>query len=97
MNAAAFKAIGEPWNVAVYYQPGFVGVKFPVWQDSDCFRVRRYGRGRKMRIVRASRLLKQFGLQLEHTLRFHNAPVVTYRNEPMLLLELDHALRHRDC
>jgi hypothetical protein len=88
MNAAAFKAIGEPWNVALYYQPGFVGVKFPVWQDREFFRVRRYGRGRKMRIVSASRLLKQFGLQLDHILKFHNTPVVIYRNEPMLLLDL---------
>jgi hypothetical protein len=62
-----------------------------VSRDANFFLARRYGRDRKMRIVRASRLLKQFGLQLEHTLKFHNTPVVIYRNEPMLLLELAHA------
>jgi hypothetical protein len=59
--------------------------------DRHFYMARRYGRNNKMRIIRAARALKQFGLQLEHTLKFYNPPVVTYRNEPMLLLELDRA------
>jgi hypothetical protein len=39
---------------------------------------RRYGRDRKMRIVRAARALKQFGISVEQTLKFYNPPVVTY-------------------
>ena len=68
---------------------GVLGVKFPVWQDADCFPVRRYGRGGRMRIVRAAYALKQFGIRVDHTLKFYDPPVVTYRNEPMILLELD--------
>jgi hypothetical protein len=48
-----------------------------------------------MHIVRANRALKQFGITIEHTLKFYNPPVTTYRNEPMLLLELDHKLTTR--
>ena len=44
-----------------------------------------------MHIVRARRALKQFGLSVEHTLKFYNTPIILYHNEPMLVLELDHA------
>ena len=67
-----------------------IGVKFPVWADRHFFRVRLYGRGGCMRIVRAARLLKQFDIRVEQTLCFKNVPVVYFREEePMLLLELD--------
>jgi hypothetical protein len=108
MNAAAFRMIRQPWNVALYYHDhpptdtalaavgaepkGIVGVKFPDSQDEEYFRVRKYGRGRRMRIVRAARLFKQFSIRLDHTLKFHNPPVVTYHDQPMLLLDLDHAV-----
>jgi hypothetical protein len=101
MNAAAFHAIGEPANVALFYRPsggecgmqkapmGTIGVKFPVWQDREFFPVRQYGRGQKMRIVRAWRLFKQFDLRLDRTLVFKNVEVTLLDGQPMLVLDLD--------
>ena len=93
MNDRAFAAIMRPASVTLLYDPEarLIGVKYPVSADRHFYMARRYGRNNKMRIIRAARALKQFGLQLEHTLKFYNPPVITYRNEPMLLLELDRA------
>jgi hypothetical protein len=90
LNDRAFTTIGRPASVTLLYDPKThtIGVKFPVSADSNFYFVRRYGRERKMRIVRANRALKQFGIRVDHTLKFYNPPVVTYRNEPMLLLDL---------
>ena len=56
MNAEAFRQIREPANVALLYDPKKrrIGVKFPVSGDNDrfFFPVRRYGRGRRMQMVR---------------------------------------------
>jgi hypothetical protein len=104
MNDKAFKMIGCPYNVAILYLPpqpsadnsspaggelkGVIGVKYPVTEDRDFFPVRRYGRGGRMRIIRAAFALKQFGISIDETLKFYNPPLVYYRNQPMLLLEL---------
>ena len=91
MNARAFELIGKPASVALFYdrERRAIGVKFPVAADRNFYPVRRYGRGRKMRIVRAARMMKQFGIEIERTLAFENVPVVIYRDSPMLVLELD--------
>ncbi len=68
-----------------------VAVKSPVREDANFFRVKRYGRGRRMRIVRAARMLKQFGIEVERTLVFCNTQLDEYRGSPMLLLPLDGA------
>ena len=68
---------------------GIIGVKFPVSQDLYFYPVRRYGRGGRMRIIRAAHALNQFGISTDHTLKFYNPPILYYRNEPMLVLELD--------
>ena len=90
MNERAFDAIRRPANVTLLYKPDqrIIGVKFPVAADRYSFPARRYGRNRKMRIIRAVRMMKQFGISIEDTIRFHNVPVVWFRNEPMLLLRL---------
>jgi hypothetical protein len=90
MNDRAFAAIMRPASVTLLYysQENIIGVKFPVTADRHFYMARRYGRDRKMHIVRAARALKQFGISVEQTLKFYNPPLVTYRNEPMLLLEL---------
>ena len=51
-----------------------------------------------MRIVRAARLLKQFGIEVDRTLVFPNVEVRALRNEPMLVLSLEAAreVRTRD-
>ena len=67
MNAEAFRMIGRPASVALLYDDKTrrVGVKCPVEEDGNFFRVRRYGRGGRMRVVRAARLLKQFAIKVE--------------------------------
>jgi hypothetical protein len=81
----------RPASVTLLYdsQARIIGVKYPVSADRQFFMARRYGRNRKMRIVRAARALKQFVIRVEHILKFYNPPVVTFRNEPMLLLDLN--------
>jgi hypothetical protein len=91
MNATAFSAIHAPASVALFYYAAerCIGVKCPVAADRNFFPVRRYGRGRRMRIVRGARLLKQFGLEIERTLVFVNPERAMLRGEPMLILRLD--------
>jgi hypothetical protein len=93
MNEAAFSLIGRPASVTLMYDRAnrSIGVKFPVAADRHFFPARRYGRGRKMRIVRAARALKQFGIEVERTIVFCDARVEMFRKEPMLVLELDRA------
>jgi hypothetical protein len=67
---------------------GAIGIKFPVTEDRHFFPVRRYGRGRKMRIVRGRRLLQQFGIEITDTLRFVNPQVVKFNGHPMIVLPL---------
>lgn len=42
-----------------------------------------------MRIVRAARLLKQFGIKVERTLIFKNVETCRLNGDPMLVLILD--------
>src|SRR5476651_766561 len=77
MNAEAFKRIGQPASVTLLYdaKTRSIGVKYPVARDLHFFPARRYGRGRRMRIVRAARMLKQFGIEVDRTLVFNNVEV----------------------
>lgn len=68
-----------------------IGVKYPVPREGDLYFVRSYGRGGRMRVVSAIRLLKQFGIKIEQTLVFHDPPLTYFNGEPMLVLELDKA------
>ena len=90
MNDKAFKMIRCPYNVTLLYdrERRAIGVKCPVMWDEHFFRVRRYGRGRRIRVVRAARLLKQFGITIERTLIFSPVRAELFRDEPMLVLEL---------
>jgi len=90
MNAEAYRRIGQPASVTLLYDAANrrIGIKFPVPLDRNFFPVRRYGRGRKMRIVRAARLLKQFGIRIDHTLIFNHCPTQTLNGHPMLVLSL---------
>ena len=93
MNAEAFKRIGEPASVTLLYdeKTRVIGVKFPVVMDRHFFPARRYGRGRRMRIVRAARMLKQLGIEVAATLVFPNVEVRAFGKEPMLVLGLNTA------
>lgn len=93
MNDAAFERIGRPATVTLMYDAAncSIGVKFPVRADRHFFPVRRYGRGGKMRIVRAASALKQFGIEVERTRVFCDVAIEMFRKEPMLVLPLDAA------
>ena len=91
MNAEAFYEIDEPANVALLYdeRQRRIAIKRPVTQDEHFFPVRRYGRGRKMRIVRAARMLKQFDIKVDRTLIFIEPEYDELDDQPMLVLNLD--------
>lgn len=91
MNAEAFRRIGNPASVTLLYDATRhrIGVKFPVAIDQNFFPARPYGRDRRMRIVRAARLLKQFGIKVERTLIYKNAETQNLNGDPMLVLKLD--------
>ncbi len=91
MNAEAFRRIGNPASVTLLYDAARrrIGVKFPVPLDQNFFPVRPYGRDRRMRIVRAARLLKQFGIKVERTLIYKNVETENLNGNPMLVLKLD--------
>lgn len=93
LSFEAFSQLKCPASVALYYDAArrIIGVKYPVPLDRYFFPVRRYGRNGHMRIVRAQRLLKQFGIKIERTLSFHEAQIILHHNEPMLVLELGKA------
>lgn len=91
MNAEAFRQIMRPASVALLFdaERRRIGVKYPVARDRNFFPARTYGRGRRMRIVRAARLLKQFGIKIERTLIFKNVETCRLNGDPMLVLKLD--------
>ena len=68
---------------------GAIGIKYPVTADGNFFPARRYGRGRRLRIVRAARAMKQFGIEVEETIRFENVRLASVYGEPTLVLDLD--------
>lgn len=90
MNDEAWSAIRRPYNVTLLYNPRemVIGVKFPRAVDRNFFRTRGYGRDRRMRVVRAGRLLKQFGITIDETLRFPRTQVVMIGDDPTLILRI---------
>ncbi len=91
MNAEAFRQIKAPANVTLLCDPGrgLIGIKFPVPRDQNFFPARPYGRGRKMKIVRAARMLKQFGLTIDQTIICKNPELRSLDDQPMLVISLD--------
>ena len=91
MNAEAYQRIKSPASVTLLYDTDSrrIAIKYPVAPDQNFFPVRRYGRGRKMRIVRAARLLKQFGITVERTLIYKTPETQFLDGHPMLVLKLD--------
>ena len=91
LNEAAFAAIGRPANVTLVYDAGTgsIGIKYPVAMDRHFFPVRGYGRDRKMRIVRARQMLKQFGIEVERTIVFQNVRREVYARQPMLVVQIE--------
>lgn len=95
LSAEAWAAIREPWSVNLLWDEKRrrLGVKFPVRDEGEFFSVRPYGRGGRMRIVSAVRMLKQFGVSVTDTLVFRSVGLEMHKKEPMLVLPLDEAER----
>ncbi|MEJ7624592.1 MAG: hypothetical protein WKF34_11430 [Pyrinomonadaceae bacterium] len=91
LNDAAYDAIDRTFNVTLLYnaRARHIGVKRPVRSDVHYFPVRGYGRGRRSHIVRAARMLAQFGIRIEQTVIFQNVEIDYYKHEPMLVLRMD--------
>ena len=90
MNAEAYRRIKQPASVTLLFDRDAraIGIKYPVSRDRQFFPTRRYGRGRRMRIVRAARALKQFGIEVSETLRFEQPAFVWIAGEPAIILYL---------
>lgn len=92
LNDTAWRNIGRPYNVTLLYNAanGQIAVKSPVPADRFFFPVRRYGRGGRNRIIRAKRMMDQFGIKIGGTLVFEGVRWVMLRDEPMLVIDLFH-------
>lgn len=91
MNWEAFREIYSPATVTLLYdtQENRIGVKYPVPADRNFFPARGYGRGNRMRVVRAARMMKQFGVRIGKTLVFIDPELAWLDGSPMLILPLD--------
>jgi len=91
MNAEAWARIRSPWNVTLLYDPTTrrIGIKFPITTDEYYFPVCTYGRDGKMRIVRAAKMLEQFGIRIDQTLIFKHCETQNLNRHPMLVLSLN--------
>src|SRR5215217_7638175 len=71
INAAAWEKLGRPWFVVLLFDPErrMIGVKPAKPGTQNAFPVR-HRRGSRARVVRARRLIKQFGIEITQTLRF---------------------------
>ena len=58
---------------------------------TDYYLVREYGRGRRMRLVSAIRLLKRHDVKIEQTLIFRRPKLTDCNGEPLIVLQLDKA------
>jgi hypothetical protein len=99
MNRRAFESIGRPASVTLLYDEKArrIAVKYPVREDKFFFKVRHCGRGGQNLIIRAARMLRQFGLKMDATCVFKDVRTEDVRGHNALLLDLNTAepLRRR--
>ena len=90
LNEAAMRLAYASWEITLFYdaETNRLGIRGGRGGDPSLhvFRARRYGRGGRLRVVRAGRLLKQFGIAITETLVFR--PTQTEPG-PMIVLDLD--------
>ena len=91
MNAAAFSLIKKPASVTLMFDEAGrrIGVKYPVPKDRNFFKVRKYGRDGKMSVVRAGRVLKERGVEIERLIVFKEPKIELINGDPMIVLELE--------
>jgi hypothetical protein len=86
LNRAAFERLGSPEAVKILYDPdnSRIGFQPTSAQLKNAYRVVRFG-NHGGRIIRAHRLITQFGLDLPATVRFYDADI---DRDGILLLDL---------
>ena len=93
LNGTALGLLHGAINVVLYYDPTLerIGIRGATQQDhgEHIFGARPYGRGGRMRVLRARRFLRKFGVRVEQTLRFTK---FTRESGPMLVLDLSSAV-----
>jgi hypothetical protein len=93
LNRTALGLLHGAINVVLYYDPALkrIGIRGATQQDHDqhVFCARPYGRRGRMRVLRAHRFLRKFGVRIERILRFTN---ITTEPGPMLVLDLSKAV-----
>src|SRR5688500_16615276 len=77
LNRSALELIDGAINVKLLYdaETKRIGIRGACQRDRalHTFSARRYGRGGRLRVIRAHRLLKQFGIDITETLEFKDA------------------------
>ena len=93
LNCSALKLIDVAISVKLLYdaETKRIGIRGADQRDHalHTFSARRYGRGGRLRVIRARRLLKQFGITITATLVFGDLIV---EPGPMLVLDLGHSI-----
>ena len=86
-NALLHRDLRDTASVELFYDPETqcIGIRYPTPGDKHFFRVRSHGRNGRSSVVRAARLLKQFGIKIDRTLVFEDIHVT---DGPMLVLDL---------
>ena len=95
LSERAYKKIWEPASVTLLWDAEHrrIGVKFPLAGENHFFFVRRYGRGRRLYIIRASKMMRQFGIEITETVKFPEAHIILINQYPMLVLDLNTAVK----
>lgn len=95
LSERAYKKIWEPGSVTLLWDAkhGRIGVKFPVAGEDHFFPARRYGRGRRLYIIRAAKMMRQFGIEITETIKFPEAHIILINEKPMLVLDLNTAVK----
>jgi hypothetical protein len=92
VNPAAWELMGRAVNVVLFYdeETKRIGIKGATQRDLDLkvFFARRHGRGGRLRIIRARRLLKQFGITINETIVFKDLKT---QGDYLLILNLQSA------
>ena len=93
LNRTALKLIDGAINIVISYDADLkrLGIYGATQKDSSnhIFQARRYGRGRRSRIIRAKRVIEHFGIRIDRTLAFTAFEV---EPGPMLVLDFSKAV-----
>ncbi len=90
LGQTAWRWLGDLPRVTLLYDAAqqMIGVKSPVGLDLHFFPLCKYGRGKRQRIVRARKMIRDLGIEVDTTLVFQGVQRATYDGENMLVLDL---------